>query len=145
MPLARSRRRPWAATPAHGHRREQLPSRVRQPGRRREDHRRRPPPPTRPGDPPRARHARLDREIALAPQLPAGLTAPLPGSGLCRLGTRDGSADCTAGYPPATPDRRWENLLTTAGSSARLRSWPRLRTSRPWTGTESWPALCSTA
>jgi hypothetical protein len=91
------------------------------------------------------RHSRLDREIALAPQLPAGLTAPLPGSGLCRLGTRDGSADCTAGYPPATPDRRWENLLTTAGSSARLRSWPRLRTSRPWTGTESWPALCSTA
>ena len=29
-----------------------------------------------------ARHSRLDREIALAPHLPAGLTAPLLGSGL---------------------------------------------------------------
>jgi hypothetical protein len=33
-------------------------------------------------------HSRRDREIALAPHLPAGLTAPLLGSGLCRLGTR---------------------------------------------------------
>ena len=35
-----------------------------------------------------AAHSRLDREIALAPDLPAGLTAPLLGSGLRRLGTR---------------------------------------------------------
>ena len=33
-----------------------------------------------------AAHARLDREIALAPDLPAGLTAPLLSSGLRRLG-----------------------------------------------------------
>ena len=36
-----------------------------------------------------ARHSRLDREIALAPQLPTGLTAPRLGSGLYRLGTRE--------------------------------------------------------
>lgn len=36
-----------------------------------------------------AGHSRLGREIALAPHLPAGLTAPLLDSGLYRVGTRD--------------------------------------------------------
>jgi len=43
-----------------------------------------------------AGHSRLDREIALAPHLPAGLTAPLLGSGLCRLGTREVRYACYA-------------------------------------------------
>ena len=41
-------------------------------------------------------HSRLDREMALAPHLPAGLTAPLLGSGLCRLGTREVRYACYA-------------------------------------------------
>jgi hypothetical protein len=41
-------------------------------------------------------HSRLDREIALVPHLPAGLTAPLLGSGLCRLGTCDVRYACPA-------------------------------------------------
>jgi aminoglycoside phosphotransferase (APT) family kinase protein len=49
------------------------------------------------------RHSRLDREIALAPHLPAGLTAPLLGSGLCRLGTRDVRYACYARVPGTAP------------------------------------------
>jgi aminoglycoside phosphotransferase (APT) family kinase protein len=48
-------------------------------------------------------HSRLDREIALAPHLPTGLTAPLLGSGLCRLGTRDVRYACYARVPGAAP------------------------------------------
>jgi len=36
-----------------------------------------------------AGHSRLDRQTALAPHLPAGLTAPFPGGSLCRLATRE--------------------------------------------------------
>jgi hypothetical protein len=50
-----------------------------------------------------AGHSRLDREIALAPCLPTGLTAPLLGSGLCRLGTRDFRYACYARVPGAAP------------------------------------------
>ncbi|WP_052852628.1 phosphotransferase [Streptomyces avicenniae] len=48
-------------------------------------------------------HPRLGREIALAPHLPAGLTAPLLGSGLHRLGTRDVRYACYARAPGASP------------------------------------------
>jgi aminoglycoside phosphotransferase (APT) family kinase protein len=48
-------------------------------------------------------HARLDREIALAPHLPTGLTAPLLDSGLYRLGTRDVRYACYARVPGVTP------------------------------------------
>jgi hypothetical protein len=48
-------------------------------------------------------HSRLDREIALAPCLPAGLTAPLLGSGLCRLGTREVRYACYARVPGTAP------------------------------------------
>ena len=48
-------------------------------------------------------HSRLDREIALAPHLPAGLTAPLLGSGLCRLGTREVRYACYAHVPGTAP------------------------------------------
>ncbi len=50
-----------------------------------------------------AGHSRLDREIALAPHLPTGLTAPLLGSGLYRLGTRDVRYACYARVPGAAP------------------------------------------
>ena len=48
-------------------------------------------------------HSRLDREIALAPCLPAGLTAPLLGSGLRRLGTREVRYACYARVPGTAP------------------------------------------
>jgi aminoglycoside phosphotransferase (APT) family kinase protein len=50
-----------------------------------------------------ARHPRLDREITLAPHLPAGLTAPLLGSGLHRLGSRDVRYACYTRVPGAAP------------------------------------------
>jgi hypothetical protein len=48
-------------------------------------------------------HSRLGREIALAPHLPAGLTAPLLGSGLCPLGTREVRYACYARVPGTAP------------------------------------------
>ena len=48
-------------------------------------------------------HSRLDRETALAPHLPAGLTAPFLGHGLGRLGTRDVRYACYARVPGAAP------------------------------------------
>jgi aminoglycoside phosphotransferase (APT) family kinase protein len=48
-------------------------------------------------------HSRLDREMALVPHLPAGLTAPLLGSGLCRLGTREVRYACYARVPGTAP------------------------------------------
>ena len=50
-----------------------------------------------------AGHSRLDREIALAPHLPTGLTAPLLGSGLSRLGTREVRYACYAHVPGTAP------------------------------------------
>lgn len=50
-----------------------------------------------------ARHSRLDREIALAPHLPSGLTAPLLDSGLYQLETRDIRYACYARVPGASP------------------------------------------
>jgi hypothetical protein len=50
-----------------------------------------------------AGHSRLDRETALAPHLPAGLTAPFLGHGLGRLGTRDVRYACYARVPGAAP------------------------------------------
>ena len=48
-------------------------------------------------------HRRLDREIALASPLPVGLTAPLLGSGLCRLGTREVRYACYDRVPGRAP------------------------------------------
>ncbi|WP_326810855.1 hypothetical protein OIE62_25870 [Streptomyces scopuliridis] len=50
-----------------------------------------------------AGHSRLDREIALAPHLPTGLTAPLLDSGLHRLGTREVRYACYTRVPGAAP------------------------------------------
>jgi aminoglycoside phosphotransferase (APT) family kinase protein len=48
-------------------------------------------------------HSRLDREITLAPHLPTGLTAPLLGSGLYRLGTHEFRYACYTRMPGAVP------------------------------------------
>jgi hypothetical protein len=73
-----------------------------------------------------AAHSRLDREIALAADLPAGLTAPLLGSGLRRLGTREVRYACYARVPGTAPgmglpgvDRATAELLA-AGAVRRL-------------------------
>lgn len=50
-----------------------------------------------------AGHSRLNREIVLVPHLPAGLTAPLLGSGLFRLGTREVRYACYARVPGTAP------------------------------------------
>jgi Phosphotransferase enzyme family len=50
-----------------------------------------------------AGHSRLDRETALAPHLPAGLTAPFLGGGLGRLGTREVRYACYARVPGTAP------------------------------------------
>lgn len=49
------------------------------------------------------RHSRLTREIALAPHLPAGLTAPLLGHGVHRLAARELRYACYARVPGTTP------------------------------------------
>jgi Phosphotransferase enzyme family len=71
-------------------------------------------------------HARLDREIALADDLPAGLTAPLLGSGVRRLGTGEVRYACYARVPGTAPgmgltglDRATAQLLA-AGAVRRL-------------------------
>ncbi|MDQ3579540.1 MAG: aminoglycoside phosphotransferase family protein [Actinomycetota bacterium] len=50
-----------------------------------------------------AGHSRLNREIALAPHLPTGLTAPLLTSGLHRLGTRGVRYACYTRMPGTAP------------------------------------------
>ncbi|MGW1773996.1 phosphotransferase [Streptomyces sp. NPDC002104] len=50
-----------------------------------------------------ASHARLNREIALAPHLPAGLTAPLLGSGSRRLEVGEVRYACYARVPGTAP------------------------------------------
>lgn len=52
---------------------------------------------------PVAGHSRLDREIALAPALPAGITAPLLDSGLHRLDGREVRYACYARAPGVAP------------------------------------------
>ncbi|MCL7456842.1 GNAT family N-acetyltransferase [Micromonospora sp. MSM11] len=50
-----------------------------------------------------AGHSRLNREIALAPHLPAGITAPLLDSGLHELATGEVRYACYARVPGVTP------------------------------------------
>ncbi|MFJ2647202.1 phosphotransferase [Streptomyces sp. NPDC087420] len=64
-----------------------------------------------------AGHSRLNREIALAPHLPTGLTAPLLGSGLHRLGTREIRYACYARVPGTPPGM---GLPGTDAATARL-------------------------
>src|SRR5580692_3097483 len=77
-------------------------------------------------------HSRLDREIALAPHLPAGLTARLLGSGLYQLGTREVRYACYDRVPGTAPgmgmpgvDRVTARLLAEEAVRrlGRLHSW----------------------
>lgn len=62
-------------------------------------------------------HSRLDREITLAPHLPSGLTAPLLGSGIHRLGKRDVRYACYARVPGTVPGMGMPGM---DGAAARL-------------------------
>jgi aminoglycoside phosphotransferase (APT) family kinase protein len=64
-----------------------------------------------------ARHSRLDREIALAPHLPAGLTAPLLDSGLWQLGKLKVRYACYARARGTAPGM---GMPDTDGTTARL-------------------------
>jgi hypothetical protein len=64
-----------------------------------------------------AGHSRLNREIALVPHLPADLTAPLLGSGLFRLETREVRYACYARMPGMAPGM---GLPGVDGATARL-------------------------
>jgi hypothetical protein len=64
-----------------------------------------------------AAHSRLDREVALAPHLPAGLTAPLLGSGLLRTGAVELRYACYARVRGTTPGM---GLRSTDAATARL-------------------------
>ena len=77
-------------------------------------------------------HSRLNREIALAPHLPPGLTAPLLASGVRQLGTREVRYACYARVPGTTPglglpgvDSMTARLLAeqAAGQLGRLHRW----------------------
>jgi aminoglycoside phosphotransferase (APT) family kinase protein len=63
------------------------------------------------------RHSRLDREIALAPHLPAGLAAPLLASGHWPPGTRDVRYACYDRMPGETPGMGMPGV---DGATARL-------------------------
>ena len=64
-----------------------------------------------------AGHSRLDREIALAPYLPAGLTAPLLDSGVRRAAALEVRYACYARVPGTAPGM---GLPGTDGATARL-------------------------
>ncbi|MBC6451574.1 phosphotransferase family protein [Actinokineospora xionganensis] len=79
-----------------------------------------------------AGHSRLDREIALAPHLPAGITAPLLSSGL-HLGERDVRYACYARVPGTAPGM---GIPGVDGPTARLlaeQAVQRLQTLHAWT------------
>ncbi len=88
-----------------------------------------------------ARHSRLDREIALAPHLPAGLTASLLASGHWPTGTPEVRYACYARVPGTAPgsylafDLRLalERPATPSGRTAdRLRGLEELIAGRRW-------------
>jgi aminoglycoside phosphotransferase (APT) family kinase protein len=77
-------------------------------------------------------HSRLDREMALAPHLPSGLTAPLLAGGIRQFGTRDIRYACYARVPGTVPgmgmpgvDRATARLLAEEAVQqlGRLHSW----------------------
>lgn len=80
-----------------------------------------------------AGHSRLDREIALSPQLPTGLTAPLLDSGIHRLGTRQFRYACYTRVPGTAPGMGMPGM---DGATARLlaeQAVQRLETLHSWT------------
>ncbi|MEU4835603.1 hypothetical protein [Streptosporangium sp. NPDC023615] len=80
-----------------------------------------------------AGHSRLEREVALAPHLPAGLTAPLLGSGLHRLGARDVRYACYARMPGAAPGIGMPGVDAVTARSLAREAVGRLEALHDWT------------
>lgn len=80
-----------------------------------------------------AGHARLNREIALAPHLPAGLTAPLLDSGIRRLGTRDVRYACYVRVPGTSPGMGMPGVDGVTARSLAQEAVQRLHRLHSWT------------
>jgi aminoglycoside phosphotransferase (APT) family kinase protein len=78
-------------------------------------------------------HSRLDREIALAPHLPAGLTAPLLASGLYRLRTREVRYACYARVPGTAPGMGMPGMDSTTARLLAQEAVQRLSRLHSWT------------
>ncbi|MFE9399221.1 phosphotransferase [Streptomyces flavidovirens] len=82
-----------------------------------------------------ADQSRLNREIALAPHLPTGLTAPLLDSGLHRLETRDVRYACYARVPGAAPGMGMPGVDGATARSLAEEAVQRLNRLHSWTPT----------
>ncbi|HCA87187.1 MAG TPA: hypothetical protein DEQ61_17935 [Streptomyces sp.] len=80
-----------------------------------------------------ADHSRLNREIALAPRLPTGLTAPLLDSGLHQLETREVRYACYARMPGAAPGMGMPGLDGATARSLAEEAVQRLDRLHSWT------------
>jgi hypothetical protein len=81
------------------------------------------------------RHTRLDREIALAPQLPAGLTAPLLASGLYRSGPSDVRYACYTRMPGTVPGMGMPGVDATVARLLASEAVQRLQELHSWAPT----------
>ena len=79
------------------------------------------------------RNTRLDREIALAPHLPRGLTAPLLAGGLEVVGGREIRYACYARMPGATPGMDLPGVDEATARSLAEQAVQRLGTLHGWT------------
>ncbi|GIE29607.1 hypothetical protein Ait01nite_026520 [Actinoplanes italicus] len=79
------------------------------------------------------RHTRLDREIALAPDLPAGITAPLLSSGLHTLDGREVRYACYTRMPGSPPGWGLPGLDARAACSLAEQAVQRLGRLHTWT------------
>lgn len=79
-----------------------------------------------------ARHSRLNREIALAPHLPGGLSAPLLASGLHPLDGREIRYACYARVPGTAPDMGRPDLDAATARSLAEQAVQRLGTLHSW-------------
>ena len=79
------------------------------------------------------RHSRLNREIALAPHLPAGLTAPLLASGSRQLGERYVRYACYARVPGITPGMGMHGVADTTARLLTEQAVRRLGELHAWT------------
>ncbi|BEL02724.1 hypothetical protein Q0Z83_009150 [Actinoplanes sichuanensis] len=79
------------------------------------------------------RHPRLEREIALAPHLPAGVTAPLLASGVHPAGDGEVRFACYARMPGTAPGMGLPQADATAARTLTEQAVRRLRVLHEWT------------
>lgn len=79
-----------------------------------------------------SRHRRLDRETVLAAELPAGLTAPLLGSGTFRYGAQEFRYACYARILGTAPGMGLPGVTAAAARSLAEQAVERLRTLHAW-------------